>query len=141
MTKYRVRGKTRLEENLNARIIFKFHNYTCVYCGNVFPMTKLTREHIFAGSERTKLPKAKRCRQKGDWRHIVPACRPCNMNRGSIPHSPEFRKYLLKISNEAADYRNRVVSRIIIFKLNKQRRKNGYLPIPRNECKVHYTLI
>jgi 5-methylcytosine-specific restriction endonuclease McrA len=52
--------------------IYARDNYTCQYCGRVFPTSDLTFDHV--------VPAAQGGRK--DWENIVSCCIPCNRRKG-----------------------------------------------------------
>lgn len=67
----KVLGNT-LSIGLTNRALFKRDDYMCMYCGETFPHSLLTREHIH--------PRG----QGGPdvWTNVVAACKPCNNKKG-----------------------------------------------------------
>lgn len=51
--------------------IFQRDKYTCLYCGQIFPMKNLTLDHI--------IPKSRG--GKTTWDNIASACKPCNNHK------------------------------------------------------------
>ncbi len=54
--------------------VFLRDGYTCQYCGQPFPQTKLTLDHVTPRSEG-----GLKC-----WDNIVTACRPCNTEKSNL---------------------------------------------------------
>ncbi|MCX4029372.1 HNH endonuclease [Spartinivicinus marinus] len=57
---------------LNNALLFRRDDYLCMYCGNVFKETDLTRDHI--------VPKVQG--GKDVWKNVVAACQRCNHHKG-----------------------------------------------------------
>ena len=57
---------------LTNRALFSRDRYTCLYCGNTFKTTLLTRDHV--------KPKARG--GKDSWNNVVAACKACNVKKG-----------------------------------------------------------
>jgi len=57
---------------LTNRALFERDRHTCLYCGNIFKNSLLTRDHI--------LPKAQG--GKDNWKNVVTACKACNTKKG-----------------------------------------------------------
>ena len=53
---------------LNNRSLFKRDNCTCAYCGDIFPQSKLTRDHVFPVSRGGP----------NIWENVVACCSHCN---------------------------------------------------------------
>lgn len=68
---------------LNNRELFHRDRQTCAYCGQEFPSTRLTRDHV------------KPVSQGGadTWMNVVTACRHCNQRKGG--NTPEQARMLL----------------------------------------------
>jgi hypothetical protein len=76
--------------SLNNRALFERDRRTCLYCGNHFKTTLLTRDHV--------LPRAKGGRD--NWKNVVTACKACNAKKAcrtpteahmpllALPYSP-----------------------------------------------------
>ena len=62
---------------LNNRELFHRDRQICAYCGGMFPISKLTRDHVTPFSQRGK----------DSWMNSVTACRACNERKGN--HTPE----------------------------------------------------
>ena len=57
--------------SLTNRALFERDRHTCLYCGNTFKISLLTRDHV--------LPRAK---NGGDnWQNVVTACKACNVKK------------------------------------------------------------
>lgn len=66
-----IRNLTKMKYRQSAltnRNLFGRDRCLCAYCGDVFPESKLTREHIIPISRKGK----------NTWMNVVTACRPCN---------------------------------------------------------------
>lgn len=65
---------------LNNRFLFRRDNFVCLYCGNRFKTSQLTRDHIIP-------------RSRGGlntWRNVATACARCNHQKGA--NTPEEAK-------------------------------------------------
>lgn len=102
------------------RIICNYHKNRCVYCGEKFHYTELTREHIIPLKADWYDGKA----TKG-WANIVPACSPCNNARGSDRLPDETVEEFQKLAKKAISYKDRVMRRWNRMNGLKQRRENG----------------
>lgn len=58
---------------LNNRFLFRRDNFICLYCGEQFPATLLTRDHI--------LPRSRG--GKDSWTNVATACTRCNRVKGA----------------------------------------------------------
>lgn len=58
---------------LTNRYLFRRDNYLCLYCGNAFPASQLTRDHI--------LPRSRGGRD--NWTNVATACSRCNHAKGA----------------------------------------------------------
>ena len=59
--------------SLCNRYLFRRDDFTCLYCGNQFPISQLTRDHIVP-----------RCQGgKDSWTNVATACTRCNHLKGS----------------------------------------------------------
>ncbi len=86
-----------LVPNLNNRELFQRDNNTCLYCGQAFPNSQLTRDHIIPTSQGGK----------DNWENVVSACRHCNQKKGgrtpeqanmpllAVPFVPNHAEYLI----------------------------------------------
>jgi 5-methylcytosine-specific restriction endonuclease McrA len=82
---------------LSNRALFARDEYLCMYCGEQFPASLLTRDHI--------MPRA----QGGQdlWDNVITACKSCNNRKGSmtpeqagmpilaVPYVPNHAEYLI----------------------------------------------
>ncbi len=59
--------------SLTNQYLFRRDNYTCLYCGDVFHSSKLTRDHIIPRSRGGK----------NTWTNSATACRRCNHAKGA----------------------------------------------------------
>lgn len=57
---------------LTNRALFERDRHTCLYCGNAFKHSLLTRDHV--------IPKAKG--GKDVWKNVITACKACNVKKG-----------------------------------------------------------
>lgn len=81
---------------LNNRELFLRDGHLCMYCGNQFPETMLTRDHVAPISRGGK----------DRWSNVVSACRSCNTRKGNrlpeeagtallaIPYVPNWAEFL-----------------------------------------------
>ena len=90
---------------LNNRELFHRDRQICAYCGGMFPISKLTRDHVTPFSRKGK----------DTWMNSVTACRACNERKGN--HTPEQagmelmvqgdpllrRPYLVEVSPKAPE--------------------------------------
>ena len=102
---------------LNNRELFARDRYLCAYCGTVFPMSKLTRDHVHP-------------RSKGgpdEWENVVTSCRSCNQRKDDrtpsqanmdllyVPYAPNYNEALIlknrKILQDQMDFLLKGVSR------------------------------
>jgi len=87
-------------------LLFKRDHYLCAYCGEKFPASLLTREHVF--------PRARGGRD--EWENLVTACRACNVRKACrtpeeagmrllyVPYMPcRFEHFLLSGRHIVAD--------------------------------------
>ena len=58
--------------NLTNRALFERDRHTCLYCGNSFKISLLTRDHV--------KPRAQGGRDH--WKNVVTACKACNVKKG-----------------------------------------------------------
>lgn len=56
-----------------SRLVFLRDNHTCQYCGDVFPASQLTIDHVTPRSHGGRTA----------WTNVVAACSPCNLSRGN----------------------------------------------------------
>jgi 5-methylcytosine-specific restriction endonuclease McrA len=59
--------------SLTNRYLFRRDNQICLYCGNKFSISELTRDHI--------LPRSRG--GKDTWTNVATACRRCNHKKGA----------------------------------------------------------
>jgi len=81
---------------LNNRELFRRDGNLCMYCGDEFPPSHLTRDHV--------IPLSKKGRDR--WSNVVSACRHCNIRKAdrtpeqagmallAIPYVPNWAEYL-----------------------------------------------
>jgi 5-methylcytosine-specific restriction endonuclease McrA len=83
--------------HLTNRELFRRDRHMCLYCGERFPTSELTRDHV--------IPLA----QGGcdSWENVVSACKPCNQFKGcrtpesantpllALPYAPSRIEYLI----------------------------------------------
>lgn len=82
---------------LTNTALFARDGNLCLYCGNHFPRSQLTRDHV--------LPLSKRGRD--EWENVVSACTPCNLRKGSrtpqqagmpllaVPYRPSWIEHMI----------------------------------------------
>jgi hypothetical protein len=82
---------------LNNRELFHRDRQVCAYCGGMFPISRLTRDHVTPFSQRGK----------DSWMNSVTACRACNERKGNntpeqagmeliyLPYVPNRAEYLI----------------------------------------------
>jgi 5-methylcytosine-specific restriction endonuclease McrA len=91
------RHKRRSVPALTNRGLFQRDRHTCMYCGDSFPASLLTRDHVVPRSQ-----------GGGDsWENVVTACRACNTRKGdqpphkagmpllAVPYAPSHAEYLI----------------------------------------------
>lgn len=59
--------------SLNNSLLFRRDNYTCMYCGNFFSPSVLTRDHV--------IPRSRNGPDR--WTNVVAACKRCNSAKGA----------------------------------------------------------
>lgn len=81
---------------LSNRLLARRDAYLCMYCGQKFPLSQLTRDHV--------LPKSRGGRDV--YENLVAACKPCNNRKGgrtpeeanmpllAVPFKPTFCEFL-----------------------------------------------
>lgn len=81
---------------LSNRELFRRDSHLCLYCGNTFKVSDLTRDHIMPSSRG-----GKDC-----WTNVVTTCKRCNHHKGSrllhecgmellaLPYAPNYAEYL-----------------------------------------------
>jgi 5-methylcytosine-specific restriction endonuclease McrA len=81
---------------LSNRELFLRDGHICMYCGNQYPDTQLTRDHV--------IPLSRGGRDR--WSNVVAACRGCNTRKGNrspeqagvsllaIPYVPNWAEFL-----------------------------------------------
>lgn len=87
----------------------------CAFCGELFPHSKLTIDHVH--------PKSRG--GKNTWANCVTACKPCNHRKGDrtpeeakmpllyVPYSPNmFEKMILRNRNVLADQMEYLIARV-----------------------------
>jgi len=82
--------------------LFSRDNYQCLYCGNYFSFSELSRDHVF--------PSSKGGADK--WENVVAACKRCNQRKGdkllgeidmdllALPYRPNPYEYLALINSQ-----------------------------------------
>jgi len=100
---------------LSNTALFARDRFVCMYCGDQFPRSELTRDHV--------LPVSKGGRD--DWQNVVTACLGCNMLKSNrtpqqahmpllaVPYRPSWVEHLiLSNRNILADQMEFLVSRL-----------------------------
>ena len=90
------RGEQRRVPPLTNRALFRRDQHLCLYCGQRFAVSKLTRDHV--------IPRA---RGGADvWENVATACGPCNVRKGArtpeaagmallaVPYAPDMAEWL-----------------------------------------------
>ncbi|MDR2195719.1 MAG: HNH endonuclease, partial [Gallionellaceae bacterium] len=72
MVKFAKEGQLTLSDRDNL-MLFRRDRDTCAYCGQIFPRSKLTRDHIVARSRGGT----------NSWMNCVTACQACNQAKGA----------------------------------------------------------
>ncbi|WP_045861238.1 HNH endonuclease [Teredinibacter purpureus] len=97
----RVLGRFRVNPALTNLGLFARDNYQCLYCGESFESSQLSRDHVFPRS-RGGLDK---------WENVVAACKRCNQRKGdallselsmellALPYRPNRAEYLALMNN------------------------------------------
>lgn len=82
---------------LSNRLLFARDEYLCLYCGNEFHASQLTRDHVHPVSRGGQ----------DVWENVVSACRRCNQHKANrlpeeagmpllaLPYTPKHREYLM----------------------------------------------
>lgn len=86
-----------LTPHLTNRELFRRDRHTCLYCGDHFSTSDLTRDHV--------VPLA--LGGNDNWENVVAACKPCNQDKGcrtpetaqmallALPYAPSRIEYLI----------------------------------------------
>ena len=81
---------------LNNRALFKRDAHLCLYCGNRFPVSDLSRDHVTPVSQGGR----------DLWKNVVTACRRCNNHKAgrtpeqagmellAVPFTPNYAEYI-----------------------------------------------
>lgn len=81
---------------LNNRTLFKRDAHLCLYCGNRFPVSELSRDHVTPVSQGGR----------DHWKNVVTACRRCNNHKAgrtpeqagmellAVPFTPNYAEYI-----------------------------------------------
>ena len=96
-----VRDKSRRFEKgtplLTNRTLFQRDRNLCLYCGEIFPASQLTRDHVYPASRGGQAV----------WENCVTACRSCNQRKDNrtpeeanmkllaVPYTPNLAEYLI----------------------------------------------
>jgi HNH endonuclease len=95
-------------------LLFKRDRYICAYCGERFPVTQLTRDHILARSRGGQ----------DTWMNCVTACYWCNQEKGSrlvqdfrpliyVPYVPcRFEHFILSGRNVLSDQHDYLAAKL-----------------------------
>lgn len=82
---------------LTNRTLFQRDRNLCLYCGQQFPVSELTRDHVVPGSRGGE----------SVWENCVTACRSCNQRKDdrtpeqarmkllAVPYTPNLAEYLI----------------------------------------------
>lgn len=82
---------------LTNRTLFQRDRNLCLYCGDVFPTSQLTRDHVYPASRGGQ----------SVWENCVTACRSCNQRKDdrtpeeanmkllAVPYTPNLAEYLI----------------------------------------------
>ena len=86
---------------LTNRALFFRDNCQCLYCGQFFPLSSLSRDHVIPSSRGGK----------NKWENVVAACKRCNQHKGdhllseismdllALPYKPNPYEYLALINS------------------------------------------
>lgn len=81
---------------LNNRALFRRDAHLCMYCGNRFPISDLSRDHVTPVSQGGR----------DHWKNVVTACRRCNNHKAgrtpeqagmellAVPFTPNYAEYI-----------------------------------------------
>ena len=81
---------------LNNRALFRRDAHLCLYCGNRFPISDLSRDHVTPVSQGGR----------DHWKNVVTACRRCNNHKAgrtpeqagmellAVPFTPNYAEYI-----------------------------------------------
>jgi hypothetical protein len=81
---------------LNNRALFRRDAHLCMYCGNRFPISDLSRDHVTPVSQGGR----------DQWKNVVTACRRCNNHKAgrtpeqagmellAVPFTPNYAEYI-----------------------------------------------
>ncbi len=82
---------------LTNRTLFQRDRNLCLYCGSAFPISQLTRDHVYPASRGGQ----------SVWENCVSACRECNQRKDdrtpeeanmkllAVPYTPNLAEYLI----------------------------------------------
>jgi 5-methylcytosine-specific restriction endonuclease McrA len=82
---------------LTNRTLFQRDRNLCLYCGEMFPVSQLTRDHVYPASRGGE----------SVWENCVTACRDCNQRKDdrtpeesgmkllAVPYTPNLAEYLI----------------------------------------------
>jgi 5-methylcytosine-specific restriction endonuclease McrA len=82
----KIKRRKRLDDNggPSSNLLFLRDNFTCQYCGNIFPRSQLTQDHV--------LPR--KFGGRTTWNNMTSSCGPCNNKRGhDVRMKPANRPY------------------------------------------------
>lgn len=111
---------SQLAPTLVNRELFRRDHHTCLYCGDRFPVSALTRDHI--------IPLG--LGGRNSWENVVTACKPCNQRKScrtperanmpllALPYTPSRVEYLI-LANR------RILSDQMAFLTAHAPKKNG----------------
>lgn len=80
---------------LDNKTLFRRDAYICLYCGNRFPASRLSRDHVTPVSQ-----------NGGDtWNNVVSACKPCNNHKaGRTPEQAGLQLLAIPFTPTHAEY-------------------------------------
>ena len=91
------RTRPRVAPPLTNRALFQRDRNICLYCGQQFPASALTRDHV--------VPRARGGTDV--WENVATACEPCNLRKGArtpeqasmpllaVPYAPDVAEWLV----------------------------------------------
>ena len=88
-------ARPRTRPPLNNRALFARDQHTCLYCGQTFFISELTRDHVHPVSRGGR----------DVWENVVTACRRCNQHKGNrLLQDIEMELLALPFVPNAAEY-------------------------------------
>ncbi len=80
---------------LNSGTLFRRDSFICMYCGNHFSRSKLSRDHVIPLS----------AGGKDEWKNVVTACRTCNNRKaGKTPEAAGMQLLAVPFAPTRAEY-------------------------------------